>query len=104
MDIRRIAVIGAGTMGNGIAQTAATASYDVTLIDILPGQLERARNTIARSVDKLASKGQISSAQKHAALNIKLSSDLSTAAEADLVIEAVFEDKTVKVETFRQLD
>jgi 3-hydroxybutyryl-CoA dehydrogenase len=104
MELRRLAIIGAGTMGNGIAQVAATSGYQVTLIDIDAGPLERARKTIAKSVEKLASKNQITAEQKAAALGIATSTDLSAAAEADLVIEAVFENKDSKVEIFRKLD
>ena len=67
MSIANIFVVGAGTMGNGIAQTAAVAGYHVTLMDVIPQQLERAKNSIAKSVDKLASKGVINEEQKAAA-------------------------------------
>ncbi len=68
MQIQHIFVIGAGTMGNGIAQMAATSGYQVTLMDVVPEQLERARSNIARSLDKLLSKGAISEEQKAAAV------------------------------------
>jgi len=60
MEINNIFVAGAGTMGSGIAQTAATSGYQVILMDIMPDQIERAKAAIARSVDKLAQKGVLS--------------------------------------------
>ncbi len=86
MDIRNIFVVGAGTMGNGIAQVAATSGYQVTMMDVVPGQVERAQGTIARSIDKLLSKAAITEAQKQAALSIKTPTDLDGDSEADLVI------------------
>jgi 3-hydroxybutyryl-CoA dehydrogenase len=70
MQIQNIFVIGAGTMGSGIAQVAATSGYQVSLMDVIPEQLERAHSTITRSVDKLLSKGTISEEQRAAALRI----------------------------------
>jgi len=69
MDIRHIAVIGAGTMGSGIAQVCATYGYTVTLIDVIPEQLERAQTSIRQSVEKLHAKGRITDAQRDAALS-----------------------------------
>ena len=79
MSVEKIFVLGAGTMGNGIAQTAAVSGYRVTLMDVVPEALERAKAGIAKSVDKLASKGAISEAQKEAALNIPTVSSLAKA-------------------------
>jgi len=104
MDIRRIFVVGAGTMGNGIAQVAATSRFQVTLMDVVPQQLERARETIAKSVEKLVSKGAISDEQRAAAVKIPLMSDLQAVAEADLIIEAASEDPDLKLKIFRDLD
>ncbi len=105
MEINHIAVVGAGTMGSGIAQVCATSGYRVTLIDILPSQLERALATIASSVDRLHSKGRLSNEQRQAAeQNIITANALSAAADADLVIEAVVEDFEVKRRTFAGLD
>ena len=70
MNIQHIVVVGAGTMGNGIAQTAAVSGYRVTMTDIAQEYLDRAKASIARSVDRLAGKGTISAAQKEAALGI----------------------------------
>lgn len=104
MDIKHIYVVGAGTMGNGIAQVAATSGYKVTLMDIIPEQLERARKSIARSVEKLYSKEAISEAQKEAALNIATSTSLEGVGEADLVIEAATEELGLKLKIFKDID
>jgi len=105
MDIQHIAVIGAGTMGNGIAQVCATTDYEVTLIDIVPEQLERAMASIARSVDKLHSKGRLSDEQRDAALaNITTATEVAAAAEADFVVEAVVENLNIKERIFAELD
>ncbi|HEX9090512.1 MAG TPA: 3-hydroxyacyl-CoA dehydrogenase NAD-binding domain-containing protein, partial [Anaerolineales bacterium] len=82
MDIRSIFVVGAGTMGNGIAQVAATSGYQVTMMDVVPGQVERAQASIAKSVEKLLGKGAISEEQKQAALKIATSAVLEGVANA----------------------
>lgn len=104
MAIKRIFVIGAGTMGNGIAQVAATSGYQATLMDVIPEQLERAKTSIARSIDKLLSKGVINEAQREAALNIPLASSLEAATGADLVIEAATENPEIKLRIFSDID
>jgi 3-hydroxybutyryl-CoA dehydrogenase len=104
MEIRSIFVVGAGTMGNGIAQVAATSGYQVEMMDVVPGQVERAQAAIAKSVDKLLSKGAISEKQKQAALNIATSTNLEGAAGADLVIEAATENPELKLKLFTDLD
>jgi 3-hydroxybutyryl-CoA dehydrogenase len=104
MDIRSIFVVGAGTMGNGIAQVAATSGYQVALMDVVPGQVERAQATIAKSVDKLLGKGAITEQQKQAALGIKTSMTLDGAPGADLIIEAATENPDLKLKLFRELD
>jgi 3-hydroxybutyryl-CoA dehydrogenase len=104
MEIRSIFVVGAGTMGNGIAQVAATSGYHVTMMDVVPGQVERAKATIAKSVDKLLTKGVISEEQKGAAFNIKTSMSLDGVEEADLVIEAATENPELKLKLFTDLD
>ena len=87
MNIEHIAVIGAGTMGNGIAQVSATYGYRVTLIDVVPEQLDRAMASIERSVGKLHSKGRLTDEQREAALtHITIASDLAAAAGADFVV------------------
>lgn len=104
MEIKNIVVIGAGTMGNGIAQTAAVAGYQVTMTDIIPEAIERAKATIAKSVEKLSTKGAIDESQKEAALNIQTALHLVPARGADLVIEAATEQPDLKLELFAELN
>jgi len=104
MGVEKIFVLGAGTMGNGIAQTAATSGYAVTMMDVVPEALERARAVIAKSVEKLVGKGLISEAQKEAALGIPTVTSLDAAADADLVIEAATENPELKLKIFRDID
>jgi 3-hydroxybutyryl-CoA dehydrogenase len=104
MDIQRIFVIGSGTMGSGIAQTAATSAFNVTMMDVSPSQLENAKVAIASSLEKLASKGVINQEQKSAALNIQTVTGLEGAAEADLIIEAATENPELKLDVFRKAD
>ena len=104
MDVRNIFVIGAGTMGSGIAQVAATSGFLVTMMDVVPSQVERGKATIAKSVDKLLSKAAITEQQKQAAMQIKTGTTLDGVAEADLVIEAATENPELKLNLFRQLD
>lgn len=104
MDIKHIFVIGAGTMGNGIAQVAATSGYQVTCMDVQPAALERAREAIARSTQKLLEKGALSQEQKAGADQIAYVSDMSTMQDADFVIEAATENPEVKFKIFREMD
>lgn len=104
MEIKHIFVVGAGTMGNGIAQVAATSGYQVTLMDVVPEQLERANTTIAKSVEKLATKGTITEAQKTSALSISTTTSLQSIEQAGLVIEAATENPELKFKIFRDLD
>lgn len=104
MDVKNITVVGAGTMGNGIAQTAALSGYQVTMTDVIPEALEKGKATIKRSVEKLAEKGIITEDQKTAALKIPTSLDLEPAKKSDLVIEAAIEDVDLKLKLFSRLD
>lgn len=104
MAIERIFVVGAGTMGSGIAQTAAVSGFQVTLMDVLPEQLERARKGIAKSVEKLSSKGVIDNQQANAASQISFVGDYSSLPQADYVIEAATEDPNLKLDIFDELD
>ena len=82
----RICVVGAGQIGAGIAQVAAVAGYDVTLVDVADSQLERARSGIERSLAKLVDKGKVESDAATAALGRIVSA--SAPVESDLAIEA----------------
>ncbi|UYN92101.1 MAG: 3-hydroxybutyryl-CoA dehydrogenase [Anaerolineales bacterium] len=104
MAIKHIFVIGAGTMGNGIAQTAAVSGYQVTMMDVTDEFVQRGKTTIAKSVEKLAEKGRITAEQKQAALNIAPVTDISGVAKADLVIEAATENPDIKFRLFQDLD
>jgi len=105
MDIKQVAVIGAGTMGNGIAQVFAQAGYTATMIDIVPGQLEKAMATIDGSLQKLAEKGRITADDRQKALSrLRTAVNLEAAAGADLVVEAVVEKAETKKEALKRLD
>jgi len=104
MDIRKIVVVGAVTMGNGIAQTAAVSGYEVTMTDVDADAVARGQKTIAKSVARLAEKGKIDEEQKAAALSIATALDMEAAREADLVVEAATENPKLKLELFTQLD
>ncbi len=104
MTIKKIFVVGAGTMGNGIAQTAAVSGFEVTMMDVVPEQIERAKKTIDKSTAKLLEKGKITAEQREAALNIRTTGSLEDAADADLVIEAATENPDIKLKIFRDLD
>jgi len=104
MDIRNIFVIGAGTMGNGIAQVAATSGYQVTCMDVVPAALERGKAAIARSVDKLAEKGLLGAAEKASVEAIDFVDNLTAAGNADLIIEAATENPELKFKIFKDID
>jgi len=104
MAIESIVVVGAGTMGSGIAQTAAVAGYRVVMTDAYPEALVRGRAAIAKSVEKLASKQAITEQQKKAALAIQTGTELQPVREADLVIEAATENPELKLKIFAELD
>ena len=105
-DIRQIAVVGAGLMGHGIAQEFALAGYHVRLTDVSNDALERARETIQRNLDMLASFDLITSEQAASVLPaIQMTTELAEAvADADLVVEAVYENLELKQQIFRDLD
>jgi 3-hydroxybutyryl-CoA dehydrogenase len=105
-DIRKVAVVGAGTMGNGIVHVFAQNGYDVTMVDVAADALERARATIAGNMDRQIKKGAYTEDEKTAALGrIAVSTDPSQGvAGADLVVEAATENRELKFRIFRALD
>jgi 3-hydroxybutyryl-CoA dehydrogenase len=104
--IRRVAVIGAGTMGRGIAQATAQAGYETTLFDAVSGVPERARVEIEATLEKGVARGKVTPAEKTATLDrLRLETDLARAVgNADLVVEAVPEKLELKRDLFRELD
>ena len=105
MAFSKIGVVGAGTMGNGIAQAFAQAGFDVVMSDVAQAALDRAMNTISGSYDRLIKKEKMTAEQKAAALGrIKTATDLAALKDADLVIEAATENLDLKLKIFRQLD
>ncbi|HKZ68536.1 MAG TPA: 3-hydroxybutyryl-CoA dehydrogenase [Anaerolineales bacterium] len=105
MSIQHIAVIGAGTMGNGITQVCAASGYTVIMIDVVPAALEKGRAIIDKSLSKFVEKGRLSADDKAAALGrISLQTELAAARESDLVVEAATETLDLKLKIFRELD
>jgi 3-hydroxybutyryl-CoA dehydrogenase len=104
MTIKHIFVVGAGTMGNGIAQVAATSGYRVTCMDVVSAALEKAKAVIGKSTAKLLEKEKITAEQKAAADEISFASDMSAIGEADLVIEAASENPELKFNIFKEID
>lgn len=104
--MKNIAVIGSGTMGNGIAHTFAQFGYQVNLIDVNQEALERAIATIAKNLDRQLSKGTITEAEKTNTLeNISNFTDLkSGVADVDLIVEAATENLDLKLKIFKDLD
>ena len=105
MEIDSIAVLGAGQMGNGIAQVAACAGYHVTMIDIEQSFVDLGMASIESSLSKLVSKGRMSQADADAALTrVRASTDKAEASDCDLVVEAIPEIPELKFSTFAELD
>ena len=100
----KVSVIGAGTMGNGIAHVFASRGWDVVLVDVSTHALEMARSTIAANMDRQIKKELISPDEKEAALDrIESNTDLSTIEGSDLVVEAATEDRDLKLKIFREI-
>lgn len=102
-DAGSIGVVGAGLMGSGIAQVAAQAGYDVHLYDLSRDALERARDGIASSLDKLATKGRVTDPESVLA-RIRPTTDLGAMTDTSICVEAVFERLDAKQDVFRALD
>jgi len=105
-EIRKVAVVGAGTMGNGIVHVFAQNGYDVTMIDVSAQALEAARKTITGNLDRQIKKGALSEADRDAALGrISTANELAEGVkDADLVVEAATENTDLKFRIFEQID
>ena len=106
MSIHNVSVIGAGTMGNGIAHVFAQSGFKVNLVDVNPSQLQRALDTITKNLDRQLTKGAITEDQKKSTLaNISLSSLIAEGIkDAQLVVEAATENVELKLSIFKQMD
>jgi 3-hydroxybutyryl-CoA dehydrogenase len=105
MEIQTIGVVGAGTMGHGIAQVAAQSGYQVLLVDAAPAALERGQSQIGKGYERLVGKGKLSAEDRDAALSrLTAAGDLSALANVDLVVEAVVERLEVKAKVLAELD
>jgi 3-hydroxybutyryl-CoA dehydrogenase len=103
--LKNIAVIGAGTMGSGIAQVAATAGCSVQLFDAFPEALQRAQNSLKNTLSKLVEKGKISEEEStRIAENIRYEHELNALSNAELVIEAIIENLEIKRKLFSDLE
>ena len=104
-DIKNVTIIGAGTMGNGIAQVFAATGFNVNLVDVKDEFVKRGMATIEKSLGRLIKKEKITEADKDAILGrIKSGTDLNVAKDSQLVIEAIIEDIDVKLQIFAKLD
>jgi 3-hydroxybutyryl-CoA dehydrogenase len=105
MEIRTIGVVGAGTMGHGIAQVAAQSGYEVVLVDAAPAALARGQAQIGKGYERLVGKGKLSVEARDQALGrLKTAGDLAALAQVDLVVEAVVERLEVKASVLGELD
>ena len=100
----KVGVVGAGTMGNGIAQTFAMAGHDVTMLDVGAAQLERGMNAVRASLAKLEEKKRLGAPASEIAGRIRTATEVDALADVDLVVEAAFEDPRTKQELFARLD
>ena len=104
-SIQTVGIIGAGTMGNGIAQACATCGIDVVMVDINQAAVDKGLATISGSLDRLIKKEKLTADQKTAALaRIKTSTEMRALVGSQLVIEAATENETLKVQILQQLD
>ncbi len=105
MDIRKVGIVGAGTMGNGIAQVFSLAGVDVVMTDVTDAAVERGMKTISGSLDRMVKKEKLTEGQKAEVLGrIASGTELGGMADADLVIEAASEDLDIKLKIFAELD
>jgi 3-hydroxybutyryl-CoA dehydrogenase len=105
MEIRTIGIVGAGTMGNGIAQAFAASGYPVLLTDVAAAQLERAVKTIDGSLERLVKREKLSVTEKAAVIGrVRTTTNLSELAHVDLLIEAATENLALKLDIFKRID
>jgi len=105
MELKTIGIVGAGTMGNGIAQAFAVSGFDVILTDISEAAVQKGVATIASSLDRLIKKEKMTAEQKAAALaKIQTATDVAALKSVDLIIEAATENFELKTKIFKQLD
>ena len=105
MQIEKVGVVGAGTMGNGIAQVFAQSGFEVRLCDAVPAALDRARGTIEKSLGKFVEKGKMSAADRDAALGrLTTGAGLDALADVDYAVEAIAENRDAKRDVFARLD
>ena len=103
--VRRVGVVGAGTMGNGIAQVFAQSGFEVRLCDAMPAALDRAKAGIEKSLARFVEKGKLTAADRDAALGrLTSGADLDALADVDYVVEAIAESVEAKTDVFRRLD
>jgi 3-hydroxybutyryl-CoA dehydrogenase len=103
--LERVGVVGAGTMGNGIAQVFAQSGYEVRLVDAVGPALDRARTTIGRSLDRFVEKGKMTAEARDAALGrLSTGTEIGALSEVDFVVEAIVEELGAKRDLFGQLD
>ncbi|HET9030855.1 MAG TPA: 3-hydroxybutyryl-CoA dehydrogenase [Candidatus Aquilonibacter sp.] len=104
-QIRTVGVCGAGLMGNGIAQTCATAGFNVVLMEVADEPLKRGMAAITKSLDKFVEKGKLSQADRDATVGrITATTNVADMKDCDLVIEAIVENVEIKTKLFQQLD
>ena len=105
MEIKTIGVVGAGQMGNGIAQVAAYSGYRVIMSDIADSFVQKGLSTISKNLDRMVEKGKIPSQKKDEIIGrLKGTIQLKDMAEADFVVEAATENETLKLNIFKELD
>ncbi|HJV20476.1 MAG TPA: 3-hydroxybutyryl-CoA dehydrogenase [Sediminibacterium sp.] len=106
MSLQQVTVIGAGTMGNGIAHVFAQTGFKVTLVDVQQAQLDKALQTISKNLDRQMSKGAITEADKTATLsNLTTATSIASGVSAaDLVVEAATENADLKLKIFSEMD
>ena len=104
-EIRKVGVCGAGLMGNGIAQTCASAGFDVVLMEVADAPLQRGMQSITKSLDKFVEKQKLALADRDAILGrITPTTDVKDLKDCDLVIEAIVENMDAKLKLFKALD